>query len=82
MNSVYDNGAILIGNIDLVIKEIQKEIKEDLDMLFVDKEELLKDLLELKASDKDVEIVYIDYESYVSNYRLNWWSKADKIKEK
>lgn len=46
MNKVYDNGALMLGNIKMVIEEIEKEIKEDLDMCFVDQNELLKDLKE------------------------------------
>lgn len=77
MNSIYDNGALLIGNIDAVIKEVEKEIKEDSDMVFTDKEELLKDLLELKDI---AEIVYIDYENPIG-YTINYWCKNDIVKE-
>ena len=77
MNSIYDNGALLIGNIDAVIKEVEKEIKEDADMVFTDKEELLKDLLELKDI---AEIVYIDYENPMG-YTINYWCKNDIVKE-
>ena len=77
MNSIYDNGALLIGNIDLVIKEVEKEIKEDIDMVFTDKEELLKDLKELKEI--NVSIVYVDYENPMG-YTINYWQENDKIK--
>lgn len=80
MNKIYDNGGIMLGNIDLVIKEVQKEIKEDTDMLFVDKEELLKDLLELR-DDKYVEIVCINYDRGNMGYTIDYWSHSDKIKE-
>ena len=77
MENIYDNGALLIGNIDKVIKEVQKEIKQDIDMVFTDKEELLKELLELKQL--GVEIVYINYERPMG-YELNYWYKKDIIK--
>ena len=77
MNNIYDNGALLIGNINMVINEVEKEIKEDIDMVFTDKEELLKDLLELKDI---AEIVYIDYENPMG-YTINYWCKNDIVKE-
>ena len=76
MNSIYDNGALLIGNIDLVIKEVEKEIKEDIDMVFTDKEELLKDLKELKEI--NVSIVYINYENPMG-YTIDYWQENDKL---
>lgn len=76
MNNIYDNGALMIGNIDNVIKEIKREIKNDIDMLFINKDELLKELLELKKC-KDIEIVCIDYESFRDNYSIDWWCKND-----
>ena len=36
MNSVYDNGGVLIGNIDLVIETVKKDIEKDIDMVFID----------------------------------------------
>lgn len=77
MNKIYDNGALLIGNIDKVIKEVQKEIEQDIDMVFTDKEELLKELLELK--ELGVEIVYINYERSMG-YELNYWYESDEVK--
>ena len=76
MENIYDNGALLIGNIDKVIEEVEKEIKEDIDMVFTDKEELLKELLEIK--DLGAEIVYINYER-PTGYELNYWYKRDII---
>lgn len=78
MNSIYDNGSIMLGDLNLVIKEVQKEIKEDTDMLFVDKEELLKDLLELR-DDKYVEIVCINYDRGNMGYSIDYWNKDDKM---
>lgn len=77
MENIYDNGALLIGNINKVIEEVEKEIEEDIDMVFTDKEELLKELKELK--ELDVEIVYINYERPMG-YELNYWYKRDIIK--
>ena len=72
MNKIYDNGSLLIGNIDLVIEEIE----DDMDMLAVDKDELLKDLRELK--DARAEIVCINYDNGM-NYSIDYWSKGDVI---
>lgn len=77
MNSIYDNGALMLGNIDMVIAEIEKELKEDIDMVFTEKEELLKELKEYQGI---AEIVYIEYENPMG-YIINYWAKNDKIKE-
>lgn len=77
MKNIYDNGAIMLGNIDMVIAEIEKEIKEAIDMVFTDKEELLKELKEYQGI---AEIVYIEYENPMG-YIINYWTKNDKIKE-
>ena len=79
MNSIYDNGSIVIGNLNLVIKEVQREIKEDIDML-VDKDELLKELLELRGN-KFVEIVCINYDNGNMGYTIDYWFYSDKVKE-
>ena len=79
MNKVYDNGGVLIGNIDLVIEIVKKTIEKDIDMVFIDRDELLKDLLELKNNTK-AEIVYINYDCGI-NYSMNYWCKEDEIKE-
>lgn len=76
MNNIYDNGALLIGNIDMVINEVKKEIKEDIDMVFTDKEELLKELEELKDI---ADIVYINYENPMG-YTIDYWTERDIIK--
>lgn len=77
MNNIYDNGALMIGNINDVINEIKSEIEKDIDMCFVDADELLKDLEEIK----DVaEIVYIDYENPMG-YTIDYWCESDKLKE-
>lgn len=77
MIGVYDNGALMLGRVDKVIEEIQKEIKEDLDMVFTDKEELLKDLREYQKIDRNM-IVCIDYENPMG-YDIWYWTSNDKI---
>lgn len=80
MNNVYDNGALLIGNIDMVINQIKKDMQDNIDMVFTDQEELLQELIELKNnSDNKVEIVYINYERPMG-YELNYWYKNDLVK--
>lgn len=76
MNKLYDNGALLLGNIDMVIKEVKDEIEKDIDMVFTDKEDLLKDLLELKDI---ADIVMINYENPMG-YTINYWDKNDEVK--
>ena len=80
MNSIYDNGSIMLGELNLVIKEVQREIKEDIDTLFVDKHELLKDLLDLRYN-KYVEIVCINYDRGNMGYTIDYWFYSDKVKE-
>lgn len=80
MNSVYDNGAMMIGNIDLVIKEIKREIEKDIDMSDVNTEELLKDLEDLKVQVPSVEIVSVNYDTGMG-YSFDYWTKNDEYKE-
>lgn len=80
MNSIYDNGSIMLGELNLVIKEVIKEIKEDTDMLFVDKHELLKELLELRDN-KYIEIVCINYDKGNMGYTIDYWFYSDRVKE-
>ena len=76
MENIYDNGAIMLGNIQRVIMEIEKEIENNVDMFDVDIEQLLKELKELRNIDYDM-IVAIDYEL---NYSINYWISRDIIK--
>lgn len=80
MNSVYDNGGVMIGNIDLVIKELKREIEKDIDMSDVCTEELLKDLEDLKVQVPSVSIVSVDYDTGMG-YSFNYWTTDDEIKE-
>lgn len=79
---LYDNGGVMVGNIDLVIKELKREIEENIDMGFVDMQELLKDLEKLKDMGNkmniNVEVVSIDYDLAVG-YSINFWTDEDKI---
>lgn len=77
MKTIYDNGALMIGNIKDVIKEVKTEMKEDVDMCFVDQEDLLKDLKELENV---AEIVMVNYENPMG-YSIDYWAENDKIKE-
>ena len=80
MNSIYDNGGLMLGNIDLVIKEIKREIEKDIDMSDVSTEELLKDLEDLKIQVPNVSIVCINYDTGMG-YSFDYWRTDDEIKE-
>lgn len=77
MNKIYDNSALMLGNVQNIIMEIEKEIKEDIDMLFIDKDELLKDLKDLRNIDYEM-IVCINYENPMG-YSLDYWTSKDVI---
>lgn len=79
MNRIYDNGALMLGNVQDVIMEIEKEIKEDLDMCAVNQEELLKDLKELRDVDYDM-VVCINYDMGMG-YDIDYWTSNDIVKE-
>ena len=76
MNRIYDNGAIMLGNVKMVREEIEKEIKENVDMFCVDMEEILKDLEELPNET----IVAINYDNGMG-YSIDYWHEDDIIKE-
>ena len=76
MNRIYDNGAIMLGNVKMVREEIQKEIKENVDMFCADMEEILKDLEELSNET----IVAINYDCGMG-YSMDYWHEDDVIKE-
>lgn len=79
MNRIYDNGALMLGNVQDVIMEIEKEIKEDLDMCAANQEELLKDLKELRNIDYDM-VVCINYDMGMG-YDIDYWTSNDIVKE-
>ena len=80
MNRIYDNGALMLGNVQDIIAEVEYEIKKDIDMVFTDKEDLLKDLKEIRDLDYDA-VVYIDYENPMG-YTINYWLSNDIVKER
>lgn len=79
MNKIYDNGGLLLGNVQDVIMEIEREIKENIDMFDIDMEELLKDLKELRDIDYDM-IVCVNYDNGMS-YSIDYWTSKDIVKE-
>ena len=79
MNKIYDNGALMLGNVQDLIMEIEREIKEDIDMFDIDMEELLKDLKELRDIDYEM-VVCIDYDNGMG-YSIDYWSSKDIVKK-
>lgn len=77
MRDVYDNGAVMLGNINDVIAEIEREMRENIDMIFCDMEDLLKDMKELQEVDRDM-IVAINYENPMG-YDYTCWDANDKV---
>lgn len=75
MNNIYDNGSLMLGNVQLVIMELEKELKEDVDMCLVDTEELIEDLKELRNIDYDL-IVCVNYDNGMG-YSIDYWSTKD-----
>lgn len=78
MNKIYDNGALLLGNIQDVIIEVENEIKENIDMFDTDMAELLKDLKELRNIDYDM-IVCVNYDNGYC-YSIDYWTSNDVVK--
>lgn len=76
-HKIYDNGALLLGNIQDVIIEIKKELKENIDMFDIDMEELLKDLKELRDIDYDM-VVCVNYDNGMG-YSIDYWTSKDII---
>ena len=80
MNKIYDNGALMLGNVQDLIMEIESEIKEDIDMLGADMEEILKELRKLRDIDKEM-VVCINYENYdYQGCSFDYWSSKDIVK--
>lgn len=78
MNKIYDNGALLLGNIAMVITEIKTEIAKNIDMCFVDAEEVLKDLEDIERELGSDTIVCINYENGMG-YSIDYWTNKDMI---
>ena len=79
MKNIYDNGALMLGNVQDLIMEIEREIKEDIDMLGADMEELIKDLKELRDIDYEM-IVCVNYDNGMG-YSIDYWSSKDIVKK-
>lgn len=79
MKNIYDNGALMLGNVQDLIMEIEREIKQDIDMFDIDMEELLKDLKELRDIDYEM-VVCINYDNGMS-YSIDYWSSEDIVKK-
>lgn len=77
MNKIYDNGALMLGNVQDLIMEIEREIKEDIDMLGADMENILKELKELRDIDYEM-VVCINYDNGMG-YSIDYWSSKDII---
>ena len=78
MNKIYDNGALMLGNVQDLIMEIEREMKENIDMLYIDTEDLLKDLKELRDVDYEM-VVCINYDNGMG-YTIDCWSSKDIVK--
>ena len=76
MNKIYDNGAIMLGNVKMVKEEIKKELEKNIDMFGADMEEILKDLEELSNET----IVAINYDNGMG-YSIDYWNKDSIVKE-
>ena len=80
MNKIYDNGALMLGNVQDLIMEIEREIKEDIDLLGADMEDILNELRKLRDIDYET-VVCINYENYnYQGYSLDYWSSQDIVK--
>lgn len=77
MKNIYDNGALMLGNVQMVINEIEKELKNDVDMFCADMEEIIKDLKELRDIDCEM-VVCINYDNGMG-YSIDYWSSNDII---
>lgn len=77
MKNIYDNGTLILGNVQDLIMEIEKELKNGIDMLDADMEDILKDLKELRDMDYEM-VVCINYDNGMG-YSINYWSSNDII---
>ena len=78
MNKIYDNGALMLGNVQMVINEIEKELKNGVDMFCIDMEEIIKDLKELRDIDYEM-VVCINYDNGMG-YSIDYWCSNDIVK--
>lgn len=80
MNKIYDNGALMLGNVQDLIVEVERQKRENIDMLYVDMDEILKDLKELRDVDYNM-IVCINYDNGMG-YTMDYWRENDSIPAK
>lgn len=78
MNKIYDNGSLMLGNVQNVIMEVERQKRENIDMLDADMEEMLKDLKELRDIDYEM-VVCINYDNGMG-YTIDYWSSVDIVK--
>lgn len=78
MNKIYDNGALMLGNVQMVINEVEEELKNNIDMFCADMEDILKDLKELRDIDYEM-VVCINYDNGMG-YTIDYWSSKDIVK--
>ena len=78
MNKIYDNGALMLGNVQDLIMKIEKELKNGVDMFCADMEDILKDLKELRDIDYEM-VVCINYDNGMG-YSIDYWSSNDIVK--
>lgn len=77
MKNIYDNGAIMLGNVKMVRESIQYQLKNGIDMYCADMEEILQDIKDLDDND----IVAINYDNGMG-YSIDYWHNShDLIKE-
>lgn len=78
MDKIYDNGALMLGNVQMVIMEIERQKRENIDMLDIEMDELLKDLKELRDIDYEM-VVCINYDNGMG-YTIDYWTSNDIVK--
>ena len=75
MNKIYDNGSLMLGNVQDLIMEIERQKRASIDMLDVDVDEILKDLKELRDIDYEM-VVCINYDNGMG-YTIDYWTSKD-----
>ena len=78
MNKIYDNGVLMLGNVQDLIMEIERPKRESIDMLDADMDELIKDLKELRDIDYEM-VVCINYDNGMG-YTIDYWTSKDIMK--
>ena len=78
MNKIYDNGALMLGNVQDLIMEVERQKMENIDMLDADMDEIIKDLKELRDIDYEM-VVCINYDNGMG-YSMDYWTSKDIVK--